>query len=386
MSGAEPALKPAPARHPLVERVLAPDAPEALRLGAARGSLPIPLVDRLYAQLILLDDRSGAVAAAARDSLAKMSAETALPVLREPGCDPKLLDHFARTGQFHGEDLATIIAHPAVPNATLEALASGTDAEALSLIVTNEVRIINNPQLFAALRANAALPPDGRRRLAELERDFIGKEPIRLRAVAPEGPAATGPAAAGPAAPDLASTPGPSELPAPGADAAEETLPAADPALEVLSEEALQQTAAFQRIMKLNVAERQVLAMKGNGEERAILVRDTARIVSQAVLKNPRLTETEIAVFAAMRNVHEDILRTIASNRDWTKTYGVVVALIRNPKTPPGLTLQFLGRLGTRDLKIAAGDKNIPEVLRRHARELFISRTQPPKKTYKKGH
>jgi hypothetical protein len=378
MGGAEPALKPAPSRHPLVERVLAPDAPEALRLGAARGSLPIPLHDRLHTQLVLLDDPSSAVAAAARDSLAKVAAETVIPVLREAGCDPQLLDHFARTGQFHGEDLATIIAHPSVTDATLETLAVGTDAEALSLILTNEVRVINNPRLFSALRANESLSPDGRRRLAELERDFIGKEPIRLRAVPVESPA-------GAITPEPATPPGLPGETVPGSDAPDETAPV-DPAQEVLSEEALKQTAAFQRILKLNVAERQVLAMKGNGEERAILIRDTARLVSQTVLKNPRLSETEIAGFAAMRNVHEDILRAIASNREWTKTYGVVVALIRNPKTPPGLTIQFLARLGTRDLKIAAGDKNIPEVLRRHARELFIVRTQPPKKTHKKAH
>jgi hypothetical protein len=379
MGGAEPARKPEAARHPLVDRALAPDAPESLRLGAARGSLPIPLHDRLHVQLVLLGDRSGAVAAAARDSLAKVSVETVLPVLREPGCEPRLLDHFVRTGRFHGEDLASIIAHPAIDDATLEALAAGTDVETLALIVTNEVRIINNPRLFTALRDNAALPADGRRRLAELERDFIGKDPIRLRAVVTgSGPAAETPAAG------AGTVPVPEVLP--GADEVEAPPPEIDPAQEQLAEEALRQTDAFQRIMKLNVAERQVLAMKGNSEERGILIRDTARIVSQTVLKNPRLGDGEIASFAAMRNLHEDVLRTIATNREWTKTYAVVVSLIRNPKTPPGLTIQFLGRLGTRDLKIAAGDKNIPEVLRRHARELFLARTQPPKKSFKKAH
>lgn len=379
MGAAEPALKPASARHPLVERALAPDAPEALRLGAARGSLPIPLHDRLHAQVVLLGDRSGAVANAALESLTKVAAETALPVLREPGCEPQLLDYFARFGRFHGEDLALLIAHPAIGDATLEALAAEPDAEALSLLVTNEVRIINNPRLFQALRANTALPADGRRRLMELERDFIGKDPIRLSAVVTEAPAAA-PVAG------TAAEPAPVEDAPAAVDGLEEPLPAVDPAQEELAEEALRQSDAFQRIMKLNVAERQVLAMRGNAEERGILIRDTARMVSQAVLKNPRLSDSEIARFAAMRNVHEDILRAIATNRDWTKTYSVVVSLTRNPKAPPGMTIQFLGRLGTRDLKIAAGDKNIPEVLRRHARELFLARTQPPKKAFKKAH
>src|SRR5262245_15242176 len=255
MGGAEAALKAAPARHPLVERVLAPDAPEALRLGAARGALPIPLHDRLRVQLALVADRSGAVAAAASASLAGVTAETVLPVLREPGCDPTVLDHFARRGLFHGEDLASIVSHPAIGDATLETLAAAAEPETLSLILTNEVRVINNPRLFAALRANAALPADGRRRLAELERDFIGKDPIRLRAATPAAPAATTAPivdpAAGPAAPQTADAP---------ADEGGEAAPVPDPGQELLAEEALRQSDAFQRIMKLNVAERQILA------------------------------------------------------------------------------------------------------------------------------
>jgi hypothetical protein len=108
--------------------------------------------------------------------------------------------------------------------------------------------------------------------------------------------------------------------------------------------------------------------------------------VSQAVLKNPRLSETEVVNYAGMRSVHEDILRSIAANREWTKTYAVAWALVRNPKTPAGVSVQFLPRLGTRDLKIAAGDKNVPDLIRRQARNLFLARTQPPKKTFKKAH
>ena len=150
-------------------------------------------------------------------------------------------------------------------------------------------------------------------------------------------------------------------------------------------EEALKKTPAFQKIMKMNVAERLQLAMKGSAEERAILIRDTAKMVAGAVLKSPKLSDSEITGFAAMRNVTEEILRAIASKKEWTKSYTTVHALVRNPKTPPGLTIQFLPRLGTRDLKIVAGDKNIPELVRRNARNMFLVRTQPAKKG-KKAH
>ena len=136
----------------------------------------------------------------------------------------------------------------------------------------------------------------------------------------------------------------------------------------------------------MNVAERVQLAIKGNAEERAILIRDTAKLVSGQVLKSPKLSDSEIGSFARMRNIHEDILRVIASRKEWTKTYATVHALVRNPKTPPGLTLQFLPRLGNRDLKVVIGDKNIPELVRRQARNLFLVRTQPPKRMKKAAH
>jgi len=381
MGAAEP-LQAAPPRHPLFERVLQPNAPEALRLGAARGALPIPLQDLVALQVHLLRDPSPEVAAAAGDSLERLPPESLVDLLRDPGSDAELVDYAARSGRIVGEGLAVAIAHPAIPDATLEALATSGDAETLGLVITNEVRLIRHVRLLALLRANPLLTGEQRRRLAELEREVIERvaRPAAVPAAVPAVPEATAPlpgadAAPGPEAEAL--PPGESEIPP-------EEEP--DPNQEYYEEEALQKTDAFQKIQRLNVAERNLLAMKGNGEERAILIRDTARVVSQAVLKNPRLSDTEIVRFAGMRSIHEDVLRSIASNREWTKGYAVALALVRNPKTPAGLSVQFLARLGTRDLKICASDKNVPEMVRRQARNLFIVRTQPPKKTFKKAH
>lgn len=366
---------PAP-RHPLVGRVLDPATPEALRLSAARGALPIPGADLVYLQVRLLRDRAAVVAAAARDSLGRMNAESLSPVLRDPACAPEVLDHFARAGGLSPDILAVIVAHPAIADATLETLADGGDAATLNLIITNEVRIIAGPGLLARLRSNPNLSADNRRRLTELERDFIGKDPIRLAAAAP---AEAAPATAPPveAVPDEA----------PAAEAlADEGAPPPDPAAEQAAEDALRNTDTYQRVTRLNVAERNLLAMKGNTEERSILIRDTTKSVALAVLKNPRLSDNEITTFAGMRNVHEDILRAIGQNRDWTKAYAVALNLVRNPKTPPGLSVQFLARIGTRDLRLIAGDKNVPELVRRTARNQFLARTQPAKKTFKKAH
>jgi len=382
MGAAEP-LPSQAVRHPLVDRVLQPGAPEALRLGAAKGALPIPAHDLLPLQVRLLADPAPAVAAAARASLDAQPVESFVSLLADPACDAVLVDHAARSGRLEGEALAQAITHPAITDRALEAIASEGTSEALGLLVTNEVRLIRHPPLLGMLRANPKLSGELRRRLAELEREVIRREPRPGPGPQPVPASAAAPEIA--EAPEsLEGTPGAEPSPAEGALPPEGDEVAPQEYYE--DEDALQRTDAFQKIQHLNVAERNILAMKGNSEERAILIRDTARIVSQAVLKNPRLSETEIVRFAGLRSVHEDILRTIASNREWTKGYSVALALVRNPKTPAGLSVQFLARLGTRDLKICAGDKNVPEMVRRQARNLYLVRTQPPKKAFKKAH
>ena len=381
MGAAEPLAAPSRARHPLVEKILSGTAPEAIRMTAARGALPLPLQDLVYAQICLLHDELPQVVQAATESLATISPDALIPLLRDPGCEAVLIDHFVRSGRLTGDALEAAIAHPAVMDATLESAASEGTEEALNLIVTNEVRIIKNPHLLEILRGNPNLSADNRRRLAELERDFIGKEQLRVRptpAVEPSGPELPGDMLSEGAAESVAAE---GEAPAEGSDA-----PVMTAEEEAQYEEALKKTPTFQKIMKMNVAERVQLAMKGSAEERAILIRDTAKMVAHQVLKSPKLSDNEVSSFAKMRNIHEDMLRVIATRKDWTKAYATVHALVRNPKTPPGLTIQFLPRLGNRDLKIVCGDKNIPELVRRQARNLFLIRTQPPKKAGKKAH
>jgi len=181
MPAPEPQSAARAARHPLVERILAASAPEAIRLTAARGALPLPLQDLIYAQIRLLDDALPAVVQAATGSLADLADDALLPIVGDPACDPIVLDYFVRAGRLRGDALEAAIAHPAVLDDTLAALAASAPTETLNLIVTNEVRLIRNPHLLEVLRGNPQLSGDNRRRLAELERDFIGKEQLKVR-------------------------------------------------------------------------------------------------------------------------------------------------------------------------------------------------------------
>jgi hypothetical protein len=76
-----------------------------------------------------------------------------------------------------------------------------------------------------------------------------------------------------------------------------------------------------------------------------------------------------------MANVPEDVLRIIGSNRAWTKHYGVIVGLTRNPKTPLALSLNLLSRLHDRDVSMLSLDRNVPEPLRVAARKKVVEST-----------
>jgi hypothetical protein len=129
------------------------------------------------------------------------------------------------------------------------------------------------------------------------------------------------------------------------------------------------------RIQRMDVGEKAKLAREGDKEARAILIKEGNKSIAMSVLANPRITSQEIEMIAASRNVNEDILREIAGNKDWTKLYTVMLNLCNNPKTPVGITLTYLPRLLTRDLRFLAKSKGVPEVIRVTARKMAQKRS-----------
>ncbi|MEO8678722.1 MAG: hypothetical protein ABI665_06735 [Vicinamibacterales bacterium] len=119
-----------------------------------------------------------------------------------------------------------------------------------------------------------------------------------------------------------------------------------------------------QRLANMTVPEKVKCALKGTRDMRSLLIRDPNRMVAAAVLSCPKVNDAEVEAFAKMGNVSEDILRTIAMNRAWTKNYGVMLSLVKNSKTPLAMTLNLMQRLNERDLKILSTDRNVPEALR----------------------
>jgi predicted component of type VI protein secretion system len=149
-------------------------------------------------------------------------------------------------------------------------------------------------------------------------------------------------------------------------------VPAAIMAAEEEPPDGQVRESTVQKIASLNVAQRMTLAMKGSREERAVLVRDPNKIVAVAVLSSPKMTETEVESIAKMANVSDEILRIIGFSRAWTKNYAVVHALVKNPKSPVAMSMNFLARLSDKDLRNLSTNRNVPDILRVSARKRVV--------------
>jgi hypothetical protein len=146
-----------------------------------------------------------------------------------------------------------------------------------------------------------------------------------------------------------------------------------------VAEKAQERETLLQRISRMTAAEKIALALKGNQEERLVLVRDSNKVVARAVLQSPKLTEAEIEAYASMRNVTEEVLRLIAMNRGFMKSYAVVRALVNNPRAPIDVTLPLLNRVNERDLKGLMLNKNVAEVLRSMSTKMVKQREEASK-------
>jgi hypothetical protein len=128
-----------------------------------------------------------------------------------------------------------------------------------------------------------------------------------------------------------------------------------------------------QKLASMSVPEKLKCAVKGTREMRSILVHDPNKIVCAAVMSSPKLSEQEVEAISRMASVSEDVLRIIGGNRGWLKNYKIASGLVRNPKTPLGLSMNLLQRLNDKDTSLLSIDRNVSEQLRIAARKKMAS-------------
>jgi len=134
-------------------------------------------------------------------------------------------------------------------------------------------------------------------------------------------------------------------------------------------EEEEKEESLYKRVQKMKAAEKIKLAYSGGKEARDLLIKDSNKTVSMAVLKNPRVTEEEISRLAASKNTGDELLREISRNREWLRNYGVKLGLVTNPKTPLNVSLRLIDSIRGKDLEKIAKSKDVSNVLSTAARK-----------------
>jgi hypothetical protein len=136
----------------------------------------------------------------------------------------------------------------------------------------------------------------------------------------------------------------------------------------------------MQKINRLDVKGRIQLALKGNKEERSILIRDGTKVVALAVLEAPKLSDGEVEKFALQKNVLEAVLRQIPLKRRFMKNYKVVRNLVSNPRTPLDLGLGLMKHLLAVDLKNISANKEVSETVRSLALKMYKQKVEAANK------
>lgn len=204
----------------------------------------------------------------------------------------------------------------------------------------------HNPQVRARLLSLPAL--------ADLTRELLASQAAAQEA--PEVDEAEG------GTDQLASVSQPGDA-ATGIDDADEEEPAGE---EYLSKYSLAQS--------MGISEKIKMGLTGDKEWRKILVKDANKLVSSAVIKNPRITESEVLTIIKSGSPNDEVMRLICANKEWVKNYPIRKALIENPKTPLGNALRYLGTMNEKDLSGYAKSRNISSVIATQAKRMLLNK------------
>jgi hypothetical protein len=128
------------------------------------------------------------------------------------------------------------------------------------------------------------------------------------------------------------------------------------------------------QIDNLTVGQKIKLALTGDKEARVLLLKDSNKQITANVLKNPRITEDEILKLTTTKGTPDELLRLIATDKEWMKSYKIKSTLVLNPRTPLRITIRLITQLKDKDLANMSKSKNIPGVLASAARKTLAAR------------
>jgi hypothetical protein len=395
-------------RNPLVEAVVSGRAPRPARAAAARGLLPLSQGDMLEVLVALRTDADEEVATAAAETLDAQETEALLEAARSAETSTAVLSYLASRPTATRELQEAVALNLRTPDEAVAALSRSTPhGSVLEVVALNQQRLIREPSIIEAILANPARTADAERQARETHREFFEKErgaqqiadELRARGM---GAAAEFVESAESLGEDGGLTLEDAWLLAEHIEVSDDEIDDSwlpSERLEELMDETFEQRAAaaerlvseisaeageaaperlalIRRVMLMKVKDRIRLGMKGDREARSILIRDSNKVVSTAVINNPRITDQEVESISSMRTVSDEVLRLISMNRAWARQYPIIHNLARNPRTPLASAMHILPRLHTKDLKALSSNRNIPEAVRRQAQRLATARGQ----------
>ena len=346
---------------------------------AAQGLIPIGPKDLALVLYSLTLDMDEEISKEAEASLKSVPEAAMTTVLLNTSTPPELLDWVARNTTSESQ-IQKIILNRSTSDATMAYLAEAVRAQSLiELIADNQQRILGSATIVESLSKNPSISRSTLDKVISFFQLYLNKKGGSPGPY-PESPEESGPSQG---IEDLVLENGRVQEPQDGfnpqtglEDVQESFLDGiylSEDLINEVEDEANDERreGLFHRIKRMNIAERIKLALLGNREARAILVRDTHRIVSCSVLRNPHLTDMEAILIAQSRTVDEEVLCEIAGTRKWARIYHVKVSLINNPKTPPHISLNLINHLRNTELKTLINNRNIPGVVTTTARRMI---------------
>lgn len=391
--------------NPVVSAIVSGTAPRPARVAASRGILPLAQADLLEVLVALYNSDDEELKSNAGDTLDSQSTIDLEQTMRARDVAPSVLSYFAGRPELPPSIHESIITNAKTPPSAIAVFASKTPkGDLLERLSQNQQLLIQNPAILEAILNNPNRTAEADRRASEIKREFFEKErgaeqiASELRAQGNEAAAEffeqAGFAESGLTEEDAILLAKHIEVPDRETDDSWLALEFIEEIYEETEEQrqatigkilgdlqaegeevGTERIAMINRIMKMGVKDRVKMAMKGDREARNILIRDPNKLVSSAVVNNPRISEQEVEAISAMRSMSEEILRQLATNRQWSRSYTIMNNLIKNPRTPLANVMTMMNRLQLRDLAALVKNRNVSDAVRRQALRMQTART-----------
>lgn len=338
---------------PDVARIVAPNAPRELQLAAARGAVPLQGPDLVIALMFLCHEADESIRQLALQTFRALPASVLEPLVQDHQTNPQQLHFIARARLHDAAVISKLLANPAVEARTLALVARYAKKDVLAMLACDDLALKRVPQLAEMICANPAADRDLKFRLGWREETLT---PAREQ----EGPEP-------PAREEDHSGQEERDDHEAGEDVAEE---------EYEGEEEIDglTMSKYQMALEMPVSEKIRMAMTGDKEWRTILMREANKLVSSAVLKNPRITEGEVLGVAKNRSASDELIRLITLNNEWLKNLEIKKALVVHPRTPLPKALRYMSVLTEKDIRHIAKSRNVSQVIANNARRILAAK------------